>query len=76
MDTRTFPATPASLATLQMMLASHGVVVDLMQCTGRAQAEGWDLSWAQGNGTIAITCWKHPLAEEGYLWKRLAAILT
>jgi len=39
MDTRTFPATPASLATLQMMLASHGVVVDLMQCTGRAQAE-------------------------------------
>jgi hypothetical protein len=58
------------------MLASHGIAVDLTQPTGRAQAEGWDLSWAQSNGTIAITCWKHPFAEEGAMWGKLAAILT
>ena len=77
MDTRTFPATPATLATLQTMLASHGIAVDLTQPTGRAQAAGWDISWLVGvPGSIAITVWKHPFAEEGYLWKRLAAILT
>lgn len=76
MDTRTFPASPATLATLQQMLASHGVSVDLTLPTGRAQAEGWDLSWVQGIGTIAISVWKHPFAEENIMWGKLAAILV
>lgn len=79
MDTRSFPASPATLATLQQMLAFHGVSVDLTQPTGRAQAEGWDLSWVQGSGTIgpviAFTVWKHPFAEENIMWGKLAAIL-
>jgi hypothetical protein len=57
------------------MLATHGVAVDLTQPTGRAQAEGWDISWTQGTGTIAFTVWKHPFAEEGFLWSKLGAIL-
>jgi hypothetical protein len=77
-DTRTFPATPATLATLQTMLTSHGVNVDLMQPAGRAQAEGWDISWVEGNGTIAFTVWKYPgwKLQETVMWGKLAAILT
>jgi hypothetical protein len=76
MDTRSFPANPTSLAALQDMLAHHGVPVDLTQPTGRAQAQGWDLSWVQGSGTIAVSVWKHPFAEEGALWSRLGEILV
>lgn len=75
-DTRTFSCTPAQLSTLGALLEAHGMTVDLSKA-GEAQADGWDVSWAfPSPGTVDVTVVKHPFAEEGFLWGKLAQIFS
>ena len=75
-DTRTYPCTDAQLATLAALLEAHGMTVDLTK-DGEAHADGWDVSWSFPTpGTVAVTVNKHPFAEEGFLWGKLASIFS
>jgi hypothetical protein len=74
-DTRLYPCTDASLASLAGLLASHGVTVDLTRA-GEAKDGGWDISWTFPDPAhISIAVVKHPFAEEGAFWNELGKIL-
>lgn len=76
-DIRTFKATPAALQSLATLLASHGVAYDPNEATGSVTEGGWAITWRPGASpeTIEIAVSKHPFAELGIFWSKLADIL-
>lgn len=75
-DSKTFPASLSSLQTLADMLTTHGVAINPGQPSGRTQNGGWDVGWQTNpDSTITFTVYKHPFAEEGIMWGKLADVL-
>jgi len=83
-DTRQFPVTPAKIASLEALLAQHGLTADLTEL-GEEKTGGWDISWSLGpwttsnegsNATLTITLVKHPFLEGDAFWSKAEAALA